>query len=513
MMRKGAQHLALTLFLLLAATSSYSAVPQLISYQGNLTDSGGQPLTGNFLMNFSLYSVASGGSSLWNEQQSVAIQNGIFSVNLGSVAAFSGSEFGSSELYLEVQISNGSWEQLSPRQRLTSTLFSYRAADSDALAGYTISDLDLRYGQHEVPQLPRNNIITTLDSAGDVGQYSSITIGNDGLPIISYYDRLNSALKVTHCTDSACTGSTITTLDSSGRVGEYSSIAIGSDGLPVIAYFDGTNQDLKVAHCSDTSCNTATITTPADTGTTNPDLSIAIAGSGFPVISYHNSSNGDLLVAQCTDIFCTRNIAIITTLDSAGFVGPYTSITTGSDGLPVVSYYDGTNQDLKVAHCNDAGCTSATITTLDSIGNAGNDTSITIGNDGLPIISYRDGTNQDLKVAHCSDTPCSTATISTLDSAGLVGYDTSITVGNDGLPIISYFDATNQDLKIAHCSNPSCTSATARSLDNVGEEGGYTAITIGSDGLPIISYYDMTNYSLKTLKCANQFCVNNFSRR
>ncbi len=87
-------------------------------------------------------------------------------------------------------------------------------------------------------------------------------------------------------------------------------------------------------------------------------------------------------------------------------MGSYTSITIGADGLGLISYYDATNGDLKVAHCATPTCTSATITTLDSAGNVGQYTSITIGADGLGLISYYDATNGDLKVAHCSNVLC-----------------------------------------------------------------------------------------------------------
>ena len=67
---------------------------------------------------------------------------------------------------------------------------------------------------------------------------------------------------------------------------------------------------------------------------------------------------------------------------------------------------DFTNNALKVAHCSNDNCTSATNDALDTGGEIGRYTSITIGIDGWGLISYQDATNQDLKVAHCSDLFC-----------------------------------------------------------------------------------------------------------
>ncbi|HKQ36060.1 MAG TPA: hypothetical protein VJT11_12205, partial [Nitrospiraceae bacterium] len=96
--------------------------------------------------------------------------------------------------------------------------------------------------------------LTTVDSTGSVGQYSSVTIGADGLALISYYDETNGDLKVAHCSNVACTAATLTTVDSTGSVGQHTSVTIGADGLALISYYDQTNGDLKVAHCSNLLC-------------------------------------------------------------------------------------------------------------------------------------------------------------------------------------------------------------------------------------------------------------------
>jgi len=361
------------------------------------------------------------------------------------------------------------------------------------------------------PLAPADNTTTAVDTAGYVGMYTSITIGADGLPVISYYDATNENLKVAHCNDAACTSAATTAVDANGSPGIYTSITIGADGLPVISYYDHSYDRLKVAHCNDIACTNATTT--ALFRATIKDTSITIGADELPVISYYDDTNkylnGDLMVAHCNDIACTS--ATTTAVDTTDDVGLYTSIKIGADDLPVISYYDATNFDLKVAHCNNAACTSATTTAVDTTGSVGYDTSITIGDDGLPIISYHDATNSDAKVAHCNDIACTSATTTIVDNVDMVGRYTSITIGADGLPVISYgyhnSDWTNFDLKLTHCNDAACTSATATYLDTVDDVGLYTSITIGTDSLPTISYHDTTNLDLKVTHCSTPSCV------
>jgi len=103
-----------------------------------------------------------------------------------------------------------------------------------------------------------------------------------------------------------------------------------------------------VAVCNNATCNTPTIT-PVDTpGDVGKYTTLALTSSDYPIISYYDETNDDLKIAVCNDIACTN--PTLTSLDSPGLVGQYNSLALNSDGYPVVSYYDGSpNVNLKVA--------------------------------------------------------------------------------------------------------------------------------------------------------------------
>ena len=94
---------------------------------------------------------------------------------------------------------------------------------------------------------------STLDK-GDIGGFSAITIGSDGLGLISYEapQTRQGPFKVAHCSNVACSSATVTTLDPIGDL-FGTSVTIGLDGLPLVSYHNQTN-GLQVVHCSNAFC-------------------------------------------------------------------------------------------------------------------------------------------------------------------------------------------------------------------------------------------------------------------
>jgi hypothetical protein len=348
--------------------------------------------------------------------------------------------------------------------------------------------------------------VSTIEPCSGCGAYSSITIGTDGLGLISYYDSINGDLKVAHCSNAACTSATRSTIDSAGDVGTDTSITIGADGLGLISYYDAANLHLKVAHCSDIPCTSATVTTLDTAGDQDRYTSIAIGADGLGLISYSDRLNANLKVAHCSNVLCTA--ATVTTLDSAGDVGKWSSLAIGGDGLGLISYHDSSGTDLKVAHCTNVTCTFATVAFVDTT-TAGN-TSLAIGSDGLGVIAYGQGI---LKVAHCSNATCSAATFTVVDAGPTAGSYPSVTIGADGLPLIGHFQGGSSDLEVAHCLDVACTSASVATVDSTGIVGRYDSVTIGADGLGLIAYYDNTNFHLKVAHCPNLACLPHVRRR
>ncbi len=114
---------------LLVCELAGAAVPNLVNYQGRLTDGSGITVPdGNYSVMFSIYSVPDGGIAVWSETQNVTTTNGIFAVLLGSVNPFTSIAFSDTSRYLGIKIGDAP-EEL-PRNRLVSVPFAISAGSS-----------------------------------------------------------------------------------------------------------------------------------------------------------------------------------------------------------------------------------------------------------------------------------------------------------------------------------------------------------------------------------------------
>ena len=122
----------------------YAEVPQLIAYQGRLTEDDGQPLVGAHQVKFRLYDQERGGSRLWEEAHALSFDardNGVFSVVLGSLTPFKTVTF-TRQLWLALEVDHDG--EMSPRLRLTAAGYALNADTIDGIHSEQLlrSDVD-----------------------------------------------------------------------------------------------------------------------------------------------------------------------------------------------------------------------------------------------------------------------------------------------------------------------------------------------------------------------------------
>lgn len=197
--------------LFLSSCAEDFLTPQM-SYQGRLTNAEGSPLNGDYDLKFSVYNVETGGTSIYNESDTVNVENGIFDTIVGptTIGGLTPSEL-SQPLWIEVEVGNGViTETLTPRQRLYGAPYAFTLMAGSVISntmGYTLFDgsgiggvvtIQNSYDGDEVfssdAALPALNVVgeTTLQLSSPTGNmagiYSDVSNTNSDLAIYSNDD-------------------------------------------------------------------------------------------------------------------------------------------------------------------------------------------------------------------------------------------------------------------------------------------------------------------------------------
>ncbi|UCG43572.1 MAG: hypothetical protein JSU73_02850 [candidate division WOR-3 bacterium] len=113
-------------------------IPRLLSYQGRLTDTDGDPVPDStWSVQFALYQDSAGQVPFWSETQDVVTSSGLFSVLLGAVRPVRPVP-ASGSLYLGMKV--GGEREMQPRVRLVSSPYAFlaRKADTAEFARYAL---------------------------------------------------------------------------------------------------------------------------------------------------------------------------------------------------------------------------------------------------------------------------------------------------------------------------------------------------------------------------------------
>lgn len=125
---------SIVLFALIFSFQVHGATPELISYQGILLDSEGNPPTAPVNITFAIFDLPSNGTVLWQETQLVEFdENGLFLVILGETNPVTDDIFSDPVRWLSIQVEGDT--ELIPRKRLVSVAYASHVGTIDGASG------------------------------------------------------------------------------------------------------------------------------------------------------------------------------------------------------------------------------------------------------------------------------------------------------------------------------------------------------------------------------------------
>ena len=375
---------------------------------------------------------------------------------------------------------------LLPRQQVNPTPLAQFAAQvgNDAVSGSSIvndsiGSVDLRDGSVRAVDVDTAGVLTGLQRrvSGECQKDRAAirAINEDGSLQCIYLDAAAAIAPLV--------------ADATGDVGEFVSAATAGHRA---AYYDRTNSRLKFVTCGSSSCSAPIIVDDTPSRDVGQFASI-FSNLSTTQIAYYDATGGDLKLAICPNSICSGTIDL-RTIDSAGDVGRFAAATRlAFDGNMVIAYYDATNNQYKVAHCVDAGCSNAQITALTEYSGGGvGGSAIAIldtGDPGARILLLDGGVTPTL--VSCANTICNARGPgvvfpgSARAPIALVAPRSSSST--DVNPLWVAYTGTSGNLVMRQCDSDNC--AVHRFVGGVApsaELGSSLSLALRPEGLPMV---------------------------
>ena len=234
-----------------------------------------------------------------------------------------------------------------------------------------------------------------------------------GRPVLVYYDSVNGDLMLARKDEGEWS---IRAVDSQGDVGSYVSLDVAADGNLHMAYYDGSHGALKYAY----------------TLTDGTIMREQVAG--YPKESTDSVAEESELPANST-----RDVGRWTSIQAQPLQGGDPRVAQ-----PRIIYQDVTGSQLWLAERSDEGWETSLV---DDRGFVGSDTAFLWLTPDNMVVSYFDATNLDLKLARYANRTWSRQT---LLSEGSVGMYNSLAVLGDNTLGLTTYSLTRGELLYLH---------------------------------------------------------------
>ncbi|MCX6716502.1 MAG: hypothetical protein NTV72_01095, partial [Candidatus Taylorbacteria bacterium] len=395
-----------------------TGVPSIVSYQGHLSDSGGNPLGGtgaNYYFKFSLWDnpTVGSGSKVWPVNtpgvSTLQVKQGLFSVNIGDTDnsypdVLDYNFANNKKVYLQVEISsdNANFETLSPRSTITASAFSRVSAQVNGVAQSSIGTttaLD-------------NSVLTLSSTSTNSTALSILGISGQGANLLNVLDSaLNSLFAITASGNVGIgTTSPLAKLDVYGTAGSADIFALSSSTNARL-FTVAANGSVQIG--STGSVGSTTLIDPLDVVGTinavNADGSLALklspSSQGSPAVNLQFGQYnvyGGLADLRFTSWWGQHTYMTIKGSDASGNVsiGPGGGRGLPSNQLEVYASSIGTTTVPKIADYSGIKVTNTAISSTNNliksgvrISSTGSWTGSSSSNIGLYVSSVSGGTN------------------------------------------------------------------------------------------------------------------------